>query len=81
MAITAKVVNGALDKPLPWENGTMVTVSPAQVNDTTPAQGEKAKEVNTRNPLLDFAGIIDDPTLPTDLSVNFDHYLYGHPKK
>ncbi|HEV8606854.1 MAG TPA: hypothetical protein VGQ99_16035 [Tepidisphaeraceae bacterium] len=24
---------------------------------------------------------IDDPSLPTDLSENLDHYLYGTPKK
>jgi len=24
---------------------------------------------------------IDDPNLPTDLSINHDHYLYGTPKK
>jgi hypothetical protein len=29
--------------------------------------------------LLDHA--IDDPSLPSDLSVNLDHYLYGTPKQ
>ena len=31
--------------------------------------------------LLSHAGVIDDPELPTDLSVNLDHYLYGTPKR
>jgi hypothetical protein len=27
--------------------------------------------------LLNHAGAISDPELPTDLSENLDHYLYG----
>ncbi|MCY3023827.1 MAG: hypothetical protein NTW87_33025 [Planctomycetota bacterium] len=27
------------------------------------------------------AHAVDDPSLPEDLSVNHDHYLYGTPKK
>ena len=32
---------------------------------------------------LDWIGdnAVDDPSLPEDLSVNHDHYLYGTPKK
>jgi hypothetical protein len=29
--------------------------------------------------LLEFAGVADD--LPTDFSINHDHYLYGTPKR
>lgn len=44
-----------------------------------PAVPEEEPEVG---PFADLAEIgIDDPSLPTDLSVNHDHYLYGTPKK
>lgn len=28
-----------------------------------------------------FIGAIDDPNVPSDLSVQHDHYLYGTPKR
>lgn len=33
--------------------------------------------------VLDWLGdnAVDDPSLPVDLAVNHDHYLYGTPKK
>ena len=32
------------------------------------------------DPLLELIGMVDDPSLPTDLAVNHDHYLYGAPR-
>lgn len=29
------------------------------------------------DPLLELIGMVDDPTLPTDLARNHDDYLYG----
>ena len=74
MTVRARVKNGGLvlDQPLLLEDDTLVDVDVAPVT---------SEPVPARNPLLDLAGIIDDPSLPRDLSINFDHYLYGHPKK
>jgi hypothetical protein len=33
------------------------------------------------NPLWGLVGLIDDTTIPTDSSINHDHYIYGTPKK
>ncbi|MGQ0575378.1 MAG: ribbon-helix-helix protein, CopG family [Pseudonocardia sp.] len=41
---------------------------------TPPADGDD-------DPLLELIGMVDDPSLPTDLAVNHDHYLYGAPRK
>jgi hypothetical protein len=31
--------------------------------------------------LREFAGCMDDPSLPTDGAENHDHYIYGTPKR
>jgi hypothetical protein len=33
------------------------------------------------DPFFSIIGLIDDPDLPDDLSMNVKHYLYGWPKK
>jgi hypothetical protein len=33
------------------------------------------------HPLWAIVGILDDPDVPTDASINHDHYLYGAPKR
>jgi hypothetical protein len=33
------------------------------------------------NPLWGIVGLVDDPDVPTDASINLDHYLYGAPKR
>jgi hypothetical protein len=76
--LSGKVVNGVVvfenGDTLP--DGTEVRVEP--IND------EIAKSHDSQNVwdmLLSLSGVIKDDDLPTDLSVNLDHYLYGTPKK
>jgi hypothetical protein len=71
MTYRARVKNGALvlDQPLPLDDDTVVDVDVAPVDPSA------------RNPLLDLAGIMNDPSLPKDGALNHDHYLYGAPKK
>jgi hypothetical protein len=74
--LNGRVVNGVVvfeNGSLP--EGTEVRVEP--VNET----GEHRDARNVWEVLLSHAGAIQDDDLPTDLSVNLDHYLYGTPKK
>lgn len=50
--------------------------APTLEPDHTPPQPKTLSEF-----LLSFAGIMDDPTLPEDGSINHDHYIYGAPKR
>lgn len=77
MTYKGKIVDGAvvLEPPVPLVNGTDVNIQiepAASSADTVMTAGEF---------LMQFAGIIDDPTLPTDASINLDHYLYRTPMK
>ncbi len=36
---------------------------------------------DSEDPLLGLIGIVDDPSLPTDIALEHDHYLYGVSKK
>jgi hypothetical protein len=74
--MTGKVIDGVIvienGQKLP--DGTMVRIEP--LGETAPR--ESLPEVSRlREMLLNHAGVISDPELPTDLSKNLDHYLYG----
>ncbi len=78
--LTGKVVNGVIvledGEKLP--DDTIVRVEPIVASE----QGEAIHTINhLREMLLKHAGTIEDRELPTDLSVNIDHYLYGTPKR
>jgi hypothetical protein len=52
------------------------TASEVATAPVQPKQQETLSEL-----LLSFAGVVTDPSLPADSSVNLDHYLYGTPKR
>jgi len=62
------------DEPLDLPKGQLLTV---RLEVAKKARNGKAKSV------LDWIAenAIDDDSLPTDLSYQHDHYLYGTPKK
>ncbi|MDX6612868.1 MAG: hypothetical protein QOD75_2054 [Blastocatellia bacterium] len=77
--LTGKVVKGVIvienGQRLP--DGTVVRIEP--VGETAPP--DSVPDVNQlREMLLNHAGAISDSELPTDLSENLDHYLYGTAK-
>jgi hypothetical protein len=71
------------------QNGVVVFPNGIQLPDGTPVQVElvspigqsKAKESNNEplDPIWRMGELAIDTGIP-DLSVNIDHYLYGHPK-
>ncbi|MDE2842845.1 MAG: antitoxin family protein [Chloroflexota bacterium] len=80
LTIKAKYVNGTLEplEPLKLKEGTVVTISLEQ--------DEKAEEEH--DSLLEmmekiWASVPDEvwEGMPTDGSINYRHYLYGHPKE
>jgi hypothetical protein len=74
--MTGKVVNGVivLENGQRLPDGTIVRIEPVG----EPAPPTSAPQVSQlREMLLNHAGAISDPELPTDLSENLDHYLYG----
>ncbi len=78
--LTGKVVKGVVvfenGETLP--DGTIVKVEPLAAAKIVEASPDVRR---LREMLLSFAGVINDPGLPTDLAENLDHYLYGTPKK
>lgn len=85
MTIQGVIKNGHVefDHPLIFPEGTKVTCElnpldlPSELE--TAAAATKADAPPYHAELLKFAGVISD--MPPDISVNIDHYLYGHPKK
>ncbi len=82
--LTGKVVDGVVvfenGDALP--DGTIVRVEPLEESKSSESSHDVPHDIQRlREMLLSFAGVIDDPDLPTDLSDNLDHYLYGTPKK
>lgn len=78
--LTGKVFNGViiLENGGTLPDGTIVRVEP--LADLKPA--ESVNQVSQlREMLLRHAGAIADPELPADLADNYDHYLYGTPKR
>ena len=61
-------------EPLPFADGTEVVID---VSAKRAAKSPRPKGASAF--LLKHAGGVDN--LPSDLSVNHDHYLYGVPKK
>ena len=70
MTIQGTVQNGTiiLDNGIPVPDGTRVQVIVPEEDGTPTLLG-----------LLELAGTVND--LPSDMSINHDHYLHGHPKK
>jgi len=73
MTIQAIIKEGKVvpTEPLSFADGTKVTITPLELEDQEPT--------NVAELLQKFVGVIDN--LPSDLSTNHDHYLYGVPKK
>ena len=84
MKIRGKIKNGkvVLDDPKALADGTEVEVCPAK-SVKAPAKPHKPKDKARSRTLAErFANVIGKATgLPSDASLNHDHYLYGAPKK
>lgn len=76
MTLTAHVKNGmiVLDEPVALPEGATV-----QVELVAPTESEQGTTPTLLERLRPFVGMIED--LPSDASVNLDHYLYGTPKR
>jgi hypothetical protein len=62
--------------------GTVILQNGATIPDGTRVQvivPDNAAPQPTFQGLLELAGTVDD--LPSDMALNHDHYLHGHPKK
>lgn len=84
MTLHGKVKKGkvVLDDPKALPDGTEVEVRPIKKAGKPVKAGKKPKRRKPRSlaeRLAPFIGAAKD--LPPDLSVNLDHYLYGHPKQ
>jgi hypothetical protein len=83
MTVRGKVKKGKvlLDDPKALPEGTEVEVRPVRKprKPAKPAKAPKKKPRSLAERLAPFIGTVKD--LPRDMSVNLDHYLYGHPKK
>jgi hypothetical protein len=63
-------------------NGTVVLENGVAIPDGTRVKvivPEDAVPPPTFQSLLELAGTVND--LPSDLALNHDHYLHGHPKR
>jgi hypothetical protein len=47
----------------------------------TTAENTDDRKPTASEVLMKFAGIIKDPSVPSDGSFNHDHYIYGAPKR
>lgn len=89
MSFEGLVVNGhvELDTPNELQDGTRVTIEPVVVTQEQPRilkpipatrpDGAPLTELNKF--LLSLAGTV--PGLPSDMSVNHDHYIHGTKKR
>lgn len=68
------------DQPLEFAKGQRLQIV-ARVEDEedSTASSEADQKKGPFSDLLQFS--FDDPNLPTDLSIQHDHYLYGTPKR
>jgi len=75
MTIHAIIKEGKIvpTEPLSFADGTEVTITPRESERKAPTP------TNAMELFRQFAGVVDN--LPSDLSTNHDHYLYGTPKK
>jgi hypothetical protein len=83
MTVRGKIKNGkvVLDDPKALADGTEVEVRPVK-KPSKAAKATKPKKPAPRSlaeRMAPFIGTVKD--LPKDMSVNLDHYLYGHPKR
>jgi hypothetical protein len=72
----AMTIEGTIHK------GTVVLDNGAAIPDGTRVTvfvRESGGSVPTFRNLLDLAGTVND--LPSDMALNHDHYLHGHPKR
>jgi hypothetical protein len=81
MTVRGKIKNGKvlLDNPKALPDGTEVEVRPVKRKGKKPGKGKKPPPRSLTERLAPFIGVVKD--LPSDMSVNLDHYLYGHPKR
>jgi hypothetical protein len=80
MTYRAKMVNGKVEfeggiRPA---DGVELRVDVVPDKKPAPTSGRRS---TLSEVLLSFAGIMSDPNLPVDGSVNHDHYIYGSPKR
>jgi hypothetical protein len=68
-----------LDDPKALPEGTEVEVRPVKPRKSAKAPKKTSRPRSLAERLAPFIGTIKD--LPPDMSVNLDHYLYGHPKR
>jgi predicted DNA-binding antitoxin AbrB/MazE fold protein len=70
-----------------YENGVFRPLEAVELPDKSEVEisVRSAKSCSDKTTLQKLAEIAaqfpDDPTTPTDLSMNLDHYLYGMPKR
>ena len=78
MTYRGKVTNGlvVLDNQATLPEGALVSVRLLKGSRRGP---QRKKRLSLYERLKPFIGIADD--LPSDISVNHDHYLYGTPKR
>jgi len=81
MTYRAKMQNGQVvfEGGIKPADGVDLRVEVEPEAATTPHEPEHPETLSEL--LLSFAGVITDPSLPADSSVNLDHYLYGTPKR
>lgn len=82
MTLRGKIKNGKvlLDDPNALADGTEVEVRP--VNKPRKASKNRRKSKDQRSLAERLAPVIGKAKyLPPDMSINLDHYLYGHPKR
>ena len=82
--VKARFSNGALTplEPIDLEEGKEVVVFIQEVSHESVAQGANVLEdISTLAERLIEQYPDDGDDQPTDGSINYKHYLYGHPKK
>jgi hypothetical protein len=84
MTVRGKIKNGkvVLNNPKALAEGTEVEVRPVKKPKRAVKKQKPKSKIRRRSlaaRLAPFIGVVKD--LPPDMSVNLDHYLYGHPKE
>jgi hypothetical protein len=80
MSYRGRIKDGAvvLDEPIDLPEGTEVQILCARP-PLAKCDEERPKGPTLYERLKPIIGSVDD--WPSDMSVNLDHYLYGHPKQ
>ena len=82
--LTGKVVDGVVvfENGGALPDGTIVRVEPLEESKSSESSHDVPHDIQRlREMLLSFAGVINDPDLPTDLSDNPKSIFIGNPKK